>query len=403
MPNNASGPACYVEIGGVEYEARDFAWGSSVLQLSGQWSVTLPAPEGRILATTGETFPADDVLELGARVRFYESDPAVEGGVKLLKMTGRLWQIDDEESPEGGYALRLSGPDLGVHLTSGHARVFTNLRGVKWKTFLQRNVLDSSLGWGFEGVRWGNVENKNLRLGRALIAAQIEPAAGSIQPRFQIDVGQSLGPLLQEFAKRERYLMNVSADGWIQFFRPDYDQPALYTFRHASRGDELGATFNNVMRPRLRRSAEGLYTRVECWSSVIRPSAAQDSENPNEGRYRGTYQNLGSLPFARLCTFSDPEQIGQSRVDARAKWMWQRERFNSWEYTFTTVGHSQNGTPYEPDTMCELVDDVRGLSGRYYVTDVKPSRILARPGFNRGGRAGTLTDITVRLPDLLGA
>jgi prophage tail gpP-like protein len=403
MPNNATGPAVYLEIGGVEYEAREFAWDSSILQLADQWSATLPAPEGKIRATSGEWMPANKVLTDGALVRIYESDPTVEGGRKIPKMKGRLVNIDDAESPEGGYQITLSGFDLGWHLTTGHGRVFTNLRGVAWKTFLERNVLDASLGWGFEGVRYGNLANKNLRLGRALIQTTLNPQIGAIQPRFQIEVGQSLGPLLIEFAKREGYLLNVSADGYLQFFRPDYEQQPLYTFRHYLRSDEVGSQFNNIMRPRLRRSAEQLYALVEAWNTVLRPPPVQDTEDPTEGRYHGAYANLGSLPFERRYTFSDPEQIGQDRANARAKWQWQRLRFDAWEYTFTVRGHAQNGIPFEPETLCDVVDPVRGINETLYITGVRCWRKLARAGIDRTTDTGTLAQITTHRAHLLGA
>jgi len=402
MPlDSASGPAAFVEIDGREYQAKDFAWESNIMVLADQWSVTVPCPNGKALGTDGQWVPAHEAFKEGARVKFYVRDPDVRGNVLLCKLVGRLVTIDDSEDPQGGYVVRLSGYDLGWHLTTGHGRVFTNLRGVKWQTFLQTNVLNDAFGWGFAGIRPNNILNKNFRLGRAAIVAAQSPTIGAVQPRFQIDVGQSLGPLLIEFAKREKYLLNVSADGYLQFFKPDYTQETLYSFSHRLRSDELGSEFNNVRGAKLRRSADDLYTRVECWSTVTRPPAISDSEDPNEGRYHGTYQDLGTLPFFRAFTFSDGEQIGQAKVDARAKWRWQRGIFDSWEYTFTVKGISQNGVPYEPDTMCEIVDEVRGLNGRYYISSVRYSRKLAKAGLD--GQAGTTCQITIKKPGFLGA
>jgi hypothetical protein len=430
-------PSAVVEIDGIEYQARDFAWESNILQLADAWSVTLPAPNGKILDSIGRYLPAQSTLTEGSPVKFYVSDPGVLNGTLILKMTGRLVRISDS-SDSNGYRINVSGNDLGWHLTTGNGRVFQNLNGVTWKRFLQgclssdfyttstQAIEDEATqtsrirvtrrvsgttdnGWGFAGVRYGNLANKNLRLGRALAVATLEPAEGTRLPLFQIEVGQTLGPLMIEFAKREGYLLNVSADGWLQFFKPATDEAgtvyaaeSLYTFN--LRLDDLGAQFNNI-KPgsKLERSAEGFFTQVECWSSVIRPPSDADSDNPNEGRYRGTYLNTGSLPFLRLQTFSDPEQIGQAKVDARAKWSWQRERFNAWEYTFTVAGLSQNGIPYEPDTICEINDELRGLKGKFYISAVRQSVKIANAGFDRSPTAGSTSTITAHQVGFLGA
>lgn len=406
----ASGPAAFVEVAGQEYEARDFAWESSVIQLADQWSVTLPAPNGRLLASDGTFVPAHQAVSEGALVRFYESDPLVSRGERKLKMTGRLVTIDDEETPDGGYLLRLGGYDLGWHLTTGCGKSLMNYRSLIWTQLLSRlcgisinadgSVFSDSFGWGFQGVRLGNLENKKTRIGpRAAFDAQVQFYTTGIPPRFQVEVGQSIGPLLVEMAKWQKSLVNVSADGWLQFFRPDYQQGALYEFHHHLAGT-VEAQKNNVSQVSLRRDANNLYTKVECWSTVLF-QLQQNPLNPNQGRYHGTYVNAGTLPFLRLDSFTDPNQIGQDKVNARALWRWQREFYDAWEYHFRTIWHSQGGVPFEPDTICSLDDDVRGLHGEFYVSAVRCVRKLPRGGGDRS--AGTYAEITLKKPGFLGA
>lgn len=402
--------AAYLEIDGVEYEARDFAWSSDILQLADQWSVVLPCPEGKAVTTAGKRVPVSEIKE-GALVRFRTSDPEVEDGAKLLKITGRLVDIADSNDERTGYQLRLSGYDLGWHLTTGHGPVFKNYRGVKWATLLNQLVLDSALGWGFQGVRSGNLENLRTRIGAraAIEAARFRgtkeggtPQPGAIQPKFQVEVGQSIGPLFIELAKFQRYLVNVSADGWLQFFQPTTSTTPFYYFHHETSGEERqGFAINNVRNSMHRRSASGLYTRTECWTSIVTPPANADTDDPNFGRYNGAYVDTSILPFTRRNTFSDPNQLGKERATKRAKWAHDRGVFDSWEYRFRAKGHSQDGMPYEPDTIASLRDTVRGIEGIFYVQSVRPSRILAQPGISSD--AGTYTDILLRKPNLLGA
>lgn len=392
------GPAAYVEVDGIEYEARDYAWESHVLQLADQWSVTVPAPNGQMISSDGRRVRAGELRE-GALVKFFLRDPAVRNGAVIQKLTGRLVTIDDSEDARSGYVVRLSGFDLGWHLTTGCGRVFENLRGVTFQRFLERNVLDPSLGWGFAGVRAGNLANKRFRQGRAGINAQLQEDTSPIVVRFQLEVGEPLAPKLIEYARREGYLLNVSADGWLQFFKPVVTEEPSYTFHHRLAGDAVGSEFNRVRNTRLRRSAEGLYTVVQCWTTVI-DTTDLDPFDPNAGRYYGEFVNLGTLPFSRRNTFSDPDQIGDA-AKRRARWAWQRGRSDSWEYSLRTIGHSQDGVAFEPDTVAYLRDDVRGLDGNYYVLAVRFARQLAAAGLSPD--VGSYSDITLRPLGMLNA
>lgn len=436
MADLASGNRCFLEIDGTEFEARDWAWQSDILQLSDQWSVTLPCPEGKSVTTDGKRVPVAEIKP-GAKVRFFATDPNVEGGAKLLKMTGRLVTKSDGSDDRGGYVLNLAGFDLGWHLTTGHGPVFKNIRGVSWTKFIEELVLHDSVsystkklvedasagisrvvvtrnttltdnGWGFAGVRLGTLEGLSTKIGprAAIEAARFKgtkeggkPQPGAIQPRFQVEVGQSIGPLLIELAKWQRFFVNVSADGWLQFFQPTNASTPFYYFHHelARERQPMG----NIRNSRLTDSADGLYTRTECWTSIVTPPANADSDDPNFGRYKGAFDDPDILPFIRRHTFSDPNQLGKEKASERAKWAHDRGVFDSWQYTFRVQGHSQDGMPFEPDTIASLRDTVRGLSGNYYVQSVRCARILPSGGVSSD--AGTYSDIVLRKTGLLGA
>lgn len=403
-----------VTIGGVQYEAREHSYQASVLRIADTFSVTLPAPEGRVLGADGSRVPMADVATMGQSVEFALSDPSVQGGARITKLrgvvTGRRMQADRDS----GTVLQVTGADLGWWLSSC-GQVFRNLRGVKWITWLQKNlgltvdatgaVIKDAFGWGFQGVRAGNFVNRSLRLGRQVVQSdfqqEIQPSI--IEPRFQIDVGQTLDSMMIQFAKLDHFLVNVSSDGFLQFFQPHYNQAPLYSFFHFPASDARHRQ-NNVIGPILEESADPLYTKIECWSTVV-DTTDNDPFDPNAGRYRGRFPKTGettTLPAHRLYTFTDTEQMGKDRVDARAKWQWQRGLFDSWTYTFETVGHSQNGIPFVEDTMCELHEAVYGLDGLFYVSQVEPVRKLARPGFDTSG-AGTRCKVALKKPGLLAA
>jgi hypothetical protein len=406
----ATGPAMFVEVAGVEYESRDFCYTDDALTLSDSWSVTLPCPDGYATGLDGRRVHISTFKE-GALVKLREADPAVESGMKMPRLVGRLTSISDRNDPQSGFVVTLSGYDLGWHLTTGCGEVFQNYRGVKWNQWLNRVVLNAANGWGFAGVRTGNLENVRTKIGTraAINAAQFRgvrddgtPNYGAIQPRFQIEIGQSVGPIIIDTAKWERRLVNVSADGWLQIFSPRTSaSKALYTFDHHAADKDSIYPRNNVFNSSLTRSADGLYTVTQCWTSIVNRPLNEDTDNPNRGQYHGQYVDSAALPFTRRNTFSDSNQIGRRRAEVRAKWMHDRGVFDSWEYTFTTQGHSQNGIPFVSDTIASLNDSIRGIRGLFYVQRVKPVRRLASAGISTG--AGTYAEITLKKPDLLSA
>jgi hypothetical protein len=404
----------YINIAGVDYLCREHVYAASVLKLADAFSVTIPAPDGQVIAVDGSKTPVENVATMCADVTIDVADPNVDGGQRVTKLRGVVTGRRVSSDNSSGTVLAVTGADKGWWLTSC-GQVFRNLRGVKWQKFFQKNlgitvdaagnVTADAFGWGFKGVRAGNVLNRRLRLGRQAAQSdfQQDVAPTPVEPVFQIEVGQTLDGLMIQYAKIDHLLVNVSTDAYLQIFRPDYAQQSRYTFNHHPASDSRSRD-NNVIGPSLEESADGYYSVVECWSTVI-DTTDNDPTNPNAGRYHGRYPLHGEsdlIPHHRLYTFTDTEQMSQERVNQRAKWQWQRFQFDGWTYTFETVGHSQNGVPYVEDTMCELHDSVYGLDGLYYVSAVEYRRKLARPGFDRGG-AGTRCKITLKKPNLLGA
>jgi hypothetical protein len=404
----------FVTIDGVDYAAREHKYAASVLRLADSCSAVIPAPEGKVLGADGKSVSVSDVATMGAPLSFALADPNVNGGKRVAKFSGVVTGRQFSQSLEGGLVLNVTGADLGWKLSScGPAHL--NLRGLTWSKFLAKvcgltvdgkgNVTADAFGWGFKGAGSDNTVNRKLRLGRQTVQSDFDRRAAAktslLIPRFQIEPGETIDSVIVKYAKIDHFLVNVSTDGWIQIFRPDYAQKASYSFFHYPTSDSNHKK-NNVIGPMFSETADSLYTRVECWSTVV-DGVNNDPTDQNAGTYRGKFLNAGTLPFLRAYTFSDAEQMGQDRVDARAKWQWQRGQFDAWTYKFTAVGHSQSGVPFVEDTMCELHDAVYGIDGLFYVSAVEPSRKLARPGKDSGSGAGTRCEITLKRPNFLAA
>lgn len=401
---DSQAPIAVVEIGGRQYDTKQHHYVSDVLRLGDEFAADIPIPSGKAMLRSGGEVSAPDVAHLGDLVRLYVSDPAVSAGKLTLKMTGRVTGRQLQGNSRSGHLLRVQGADLGWHLMATHGKPLVAIQGLTYGELLRR-VLDPS--WGFSGVRTGNAENLRLKLGRTGINLHNQRISNSkgVKPRLQIEVGQSISDVILRWAKLAGYLVNVSADGWLQFFSPQSPQSggkALYGFhRHAAvsgRGQK-----NNVLSASLRESIDGLYTDVECWTTIVTPPEGDKkaTDDPNYGRYHGAYHAPKTLPFKRLQTFSDPDCIGKKAVDQRAKWQWQRGQFQAWTYEATVPGHSQDGLYYEPDTLCTVDDSIYGVKGTFYISSVRYNRQLARTGADMGGESGTTTTLTIKPAGML--
>jgi prophage tail gpP-like protein len=374
-------PRVTVVIAGIEYpNITQYSIDNDVLQLGDPFAVTIPNPQGRL----------NGKIAIGDSVEVFMADPDVAGGQKLRVLKGLITGRDSESADGTGTVLTVSGADLGRHLVDNDAPLWFRLRGATFDQLL-RKVLDPS--WGFTGVRAENDTHRRLNLGRAGIAQEIAPAVKAFIPPVQTEVGEKIADLLIEYARREHKLVNVSSDGYLQIWSPNYDQKPLYRLEY-HRLDEPGYRRNNVEHARLSESIDGVYTNVACVGTVVRPPVTANAQNPNEGKFRGTYAlNFATtppapLPFTRRVTFSDGDQLTKQQANARAKWRWQRGMFDSWRAEYTVKGHSQNGVFFTPDTMVEVRDSVNGVGGNYYLSAVRKIR----------DGQGTRTVLTVRRP-----
>jgi len=357
-----------------------YSYDSDVLQLGDPCSVVLPNPKGLL----------NGKIKMGQTLELYIADPDVQGGTSIRKLKGVVISRQGSSSESQGTTVNVGGADLGWHLANNAAPLWFRLRGIRFSKLLQK-VLDPS--WDFAGVRSENDTNRHLKLGRAGAIQSTQGVFDQLIPPIQIEVGEMIADVLILYAKRERKLVNVSADGYLQIWAPAKNAAPLYTFHH-HRMDEASRSENNVTKASLSESIDGLFTDVICVGTVLIPPEMVDATNPNEGHFRGTYRDASQLPFVRRYTFSDGDQLTKQQADARARWKAERGRFDSLQYVAEVKGHSQGGVFFEPDTTATVHDSVVGVDGIMYVSTVR---------YAGDERTGTTTTLTMRSPNLLGA
>lgn len=360
----------------------EYCYDNDILQIGDPVSIKLSNPDGAY----------SNKIQIGDTIQLGLTDPDVGGGTKVSQYIGVVTEIDMQDDALGGSRIVVSGADLGWHLVNNCGPLFHRYRGKSLNAILQ-DVLDRQ--WGFLGVRGGNELNQKAKQGRAGIINPSAVQGFQVVPPIQWDPGMMIADVLVTLARRQKLLLNVSSDGYLQFFKPNYTQAASYVFHH-HKATESDRTNNNVESARLRQSIDGQYTAVTCVGQVAyTPFGANVPGHFNQGKLRKDYFSTATLPFPRRISFGDYDQMDDASVANRAQWKWQRGQFDSWTYEITVRGHSQNGLFYAPDTICEVNDSVFGISGkRFYVAAVRFARTMQH---------GTTTTLRIHKADVLGA
>lgn len=379
--SNDPTPVVSIKVGGVEVRTKDYMLIQDVLALGDVFSCTVPNPDGGYSGT----------FKPGDSAKIYMADSSVSGGSQTLGMTGITVSRDFSSNTQGS-TIRLTCADLGWHLQNNTAPVWLRLQGLRFSQLLNK-LIDPT--WKFAGTQdYESIAGKKVRLGRAGAQLQVTPTAyPPTLPRIQVEPGETCADILIKYAKLSKKLVNVTADGILQIFNPDYKQPPVYTF-HYHKSNETLRSQNNVESVQITDSIQGIYTDVSCYSVTLLPASSYLSNNPNEGHFKGLFSNPDALPFVHRLSFADAEQLNRDQAKNRSVWKAQRGEFDSWKYEVEVYGHTQNGAFYIPNTMCTINDTVHGVKGNFYVQAVKYERTI---------QGGTKTMLTIRKPGLLAA
>ena len=383
-------PRAMAVVGGNQIDdVKTFSYDSDVLQLGDPVSFRIANVDGQY----------NGKLNIGDSLEFYPRDPDVANGIPIRSLKGLVTKIERTSDFEGGTQMTVTGADLGWHLTNNSAPLWKNLRGITFDSLLEK-LIDPS--WGIVGVRDGNVGNRTIRQGRQAPEVQIV-AGGTVHTVAQwivVEPGEMVADLIMRYARRFRLLVNVSQDGYLQVWSPDYSQAPSYAFHHHALTDS-DRRLNNVKKAKLIESIDGVFTDLTCVGTKVIPDQADNAGKggpagpvgPSFGHFRGDF-HAEALPFVRRNIFTDSEPFGSDGALQRARWRYERGIFDSWTLEYEVTGHSQNGRFYVPDTMCEVHDSVHNVFGNYYISAVRLERDQEKNG-------GTRARITIKRPNLL--
>lgn len=410
-PRRADGrisPTISIEIpgdpAGKRKDIRTFSLQGDVRSLYDPFSFELANPDG------------DFNYMLGYRhypIRIWHSDPFVQDGREILIFRGIIVNIEQRHDKSSGTVLAISGYDLGWLMTSC-APYWINMKGWKWPEVAQ-NLIGTVKSWttpprkdghgfrldsrGHIFIQTGN-RVRDIRMGRqdaeyAKLSRDIDKLAKSrgvsrqqvlqdynfnifaINPRIQIEPGETVGDILTRYARYDQRLVNVTPDGDIQVFQPDYRQAPSYVLNFHR--DENRAGFNGqIISAQYTLSGDPIYNDVACVGANLFGLAFNDTADPNENKTKGRYFDYNVVgpngaSYLRRCSFADGERWTNERAKVRAKWRFQQNLFEGETLTYTVQGHSMQGVPFIEGTRAEVHDTINGVNRIMYVARVQRS------------------------------
>lgn len=378
-----------IEIGGMNVrDISGFSVSLDIMQLGDPFSLTLPNPRGKWT----------DKLKAGASVRLKMANPNVNGGRESLMHTGLVTGRQLAVEIGTGSVMQLQCNDIGWHLLHHYPKPHERLEQEQYADLLSWATGEST--WGFKGTTTDTTTSQLILRGLTNGRAAAEAAASNNLVIFQAQVepGMSLASLLVSYAKRFNRLVNVSPDGYIQVFEPNYNQTPLYHI-DLHEYDDPDNVKNNVLAAALNEDIEKRWTKVTVVGQVV-GYALYDSWGYNPGKFLGYAEDdaADKLPFKHEFSYADGEvYLKDPWAGPAAGWRLKRDHYDTWEAKYRVRGHWQrhNGQSnwWVPDTLCEVRDDVLGIKGTYYVAAVKLDRT----------RGGDTTEITLKKKDLLSA
>lgn len=354
-------------------------------------------------------------------IKIFHKDPFVNNGVERPWMQGVITHVD-VASGFSGSLLTVSGYDLGYLLTScAPVGEKYNLLGASWQriasllidpSWVQPNVflgkqrntsgkLVDTFGnnaWGIRSIlgislsrqiRQGRLDAETAKINKELAQAQRAQTRGEVlaanqinfkayTPKVLVQPGETVADILIRYAKfaqdgngpRGR-LVNVSPEGDLEFFSPDYTTPPQYVANY-NRNPDLAAR-NNMEDGQRTLDSEARANDVWCFGSILYGLAFYERDNPLYGMTRGHYSDYSDSKYyyRRRLTFADNERYDNDRAKQRAEWRYKQGVYNSDTVTLTATGHSQNGLPFAPNSRIDVRSDKLYCNEIRYVSAVE--------------------------------
>ena len=363
-------------------------------------------------------------LSPGSLVRLYVGDDITgRRRERYLQLTGRIDELNIDQSRARGTTLRVSGRDHGAYLVDSCVPV--GLIRDEGTAFLDL-VRAAVAPWNLEVISDGTA-SRDILTGRHVLTARerleleearaqgINPAAFTRMLRRRAErqgrpldevagvtadpqarartsngllssdvqrlthrraaprAGETVWDFLDRHARRLGLMMWMDPRGRLIVSAPRYDQQPLYRFvrRWQNRGDDP----NTILEGGRRKDGSALFSEVTVFGRARGGDVTRTS-------IRGTV--TGDLPYQRRLVVHDNSVRDSSEAERRARRELRRRLADSDILQYELPDHGLGRYLYAIDTTAAVEDEVSGVSDVWYVT---------RRTFRRDRENGTSTAV----------
>jgi len=339
-----------------------------------------------------------EVLVPGVKIQL-----SVNGHVQA---TGRVDDLEVSADRSQGTVLRVTGRDMMGQVVDGNADPklqFT--RDMTLTQILVKVLVDQ---FGFGGVLQNPAADRDVKTGqqrgdkrtkkgkpiKSLQAHQVRPYANESAFAFLARIVTRFGLWLWTTADGASVIVDI----------PDFEQQPLYTLRR--RTDDQ-AIHNNVLSGGVRLSMADQPTHIVCdgfggggefGHSRLRCFISNPVFSANNGPILDAYPDIVhietdftitspppiDIPHARCIYLHDEESRTADELENFARRQLALRMHRSLVAHYEVAGHTQNGVPWEVDTIVNVQDDLGGLH--------EPMWVLSRT-FTKDRHAGTRTHL----------
>ncbi len=318
------------------------------------------------------------------------------------QQSGRIDGVAVRQDASSGTSFHVSGRDLLAPLHDTYIEDEKTYSDATYLSLVQAFLNEV----GLDGIKINsdNAANRKLTTGVQVVSRSEPTESVTTEDLVDLVLSASGGETIVHRTLRTRLGIRR-----YEFLIKELAKGGLFIWCTA-KGEFVLAAPNAKQKPtyRIYRS-EGIASNV-LDSDFVNDTAPRYSEaavlGRGAGRKKGRHKALGlavdpemqALGFKRAITVRDPNIKDHKVADTIALRKLAEGRRRGWRLRYTVAGHSAPSlvgggrAVWAPDTVVELHDDLLGISGNFWISDVQ----------HRRSRSGSTSSITlVRLNDLL--
>lgn len=347
-------------------------------------------------------------LRVGQLCELEMSHPEVNAGAWELRHRGRIVARDVSTGE-----IQITIADLGWHLRESNAPLWTRLKKTTYRELCDPKggglLAERNTGFGLTGLRTENrsILRQSVVLSRGQAQADDQRVTEQLHA-VQVEPGDTYLDKMIEYARRLNLFVNVSPDGYVQLFTPNYKR--LPSFQIVRRRGE-----SNVVDARMHEDLRTRWTEVEVVGEQLAFEKINDPNDPNATKKRGRITQSSRTsdgsplpqelrnpwPFSHRLTIADGEMYSAGLAKRQAEYLYKKGLFDSFFAEYTVVDHFQRlaqfpdvaaGFWWTSDQMAQVEDEEFGLSGVFWVQSIRSE-----------SGSGDLTRVLIRRPGLLTA